>query len=103
MQVIAKELAPASRYQDPVFRCKLTDGTFYKVNRSEIILDDEERLIVELSLILRVQRNPGKNARYPIIVKALLEQRAPFGKRLQQLLEDRANTKQLQFDIPMYK
>ena len=75
-----------STYAETQYRALRTDGSMVLINRKDILLEDEEKLIDELASILKVFNNPTRSERYGLIFKSLMKQGTPFHKRLEQRL-----------------
>jgi hypothetical protein len=73
------------------------------VERTDILLKEEEALIQELASILRKFRNPPRSSRYKTIMCRLQETGAPFNEKLKTLMEwDSNETKSGMIDLITY-
>jgi hypothetical protein len=73
---------PHQRYSAPVFRIRRSDGTFAEVERSDILLQEEERLIDELAQILYHSSLKAQHHRYAELMRYFLAQGVPYVHRL---------------------
>lgn len=70
-------------YTSPAFHVARRDGSTTWVQRNDILLGEEMKLIDELAVILYHSDQPARHARYAEIMKQLLANGVPFVDRLQ--------------------
>lgn len=75
---------PYHKYTHPTFRIRRSDGSTVLIERRDILLQEELKLIDELAHILYHQKNPpAKHARYADIMRYFLLKGVPYVTRLQ--------------------
>jgi len=89
---------PYGRYKHPVFRIRRSDGTAVEVERRDILLQEEERLIDEMAQILYHSGNPAaRHPRYAELMRYFLAQGVPYVHRLQ--MKKPVQAAQIAFDL----
>lgn len=69
---------PPGKYRNVVFQAKSGDGSLHLIDRTDIILDEEQEMIDELAHIVFSLKNPAGNARYALIMKQLISRGVPY-------------------------
>ncbi len=72
-----------ARYATPKFQARLQDGSKIMIDRSDIILDEEQAMIDELAQILYHSKQPGQHERYAYIMRQFIVNGVPYVNRLQ--------------------
>ncbi|TMV47893.1 hypothetical protein FE783_20945 [Paenibacillus mesophilus] len=86
--VIAPSQNRYSKYPTTRFKAARKDGSHVFIDRQDILLEEEEKLIDELST---------RSERYSIILKQLMKQGVPFNQPLQQRMAKRDEQILLQY------
>jgi hypothetical protein len=73
---------PCFKYDSLIYKVKKKDGSIIMIDRSDIILDEEQLLIDELADILYSNKSPVRNERYSIIMKQFIFKGVPYARRL---------------------
>jgi hypothetical protein len=73
---------PYFKYDSLSYKVKKKDGSIMMIDRSDIILDEEQLLIDELADILYNSKSPVRNKRYSIIMKQFIYKGVPYARRL---------------------
>lgn len=71
------------RYAVPLYCVILSDGSQRWIQRNDIVLEEEEKLIDELARILYRSKYPARHVRYAEIMRHLLANGVPYVERLQ--------------------
>jgi len=66
----------------PRFQAKRQDGSITTIDRSDIILEDEQALIDELAHILYSSKYPVQHERYAVIMRQFLVRGVPYVAKL---------------------
>ncbi len=77
------EKTPYGRYATPKFQATLQDGSRIMIDRSDIILDEEQAMIDELAHILYHSKQPAQHERYAYIMRQFIINGVPYVNRLQ--------------------
>jgi hypothetical protein len=75
---------PCFKYDSLIYKAKKNDGSIIMIDRSDIILDEEQLLIDELADILHSNKSPVRNERYSIIMKQFIYKGVPYARRLRE-------------------
>ena len=87
VEIISQQGKPThEKYKDPEYKVRCSDGTTAWISRQDLLLQEEEKMIAELALILNRDRNPAKNERYFSIMNHFIKCRVPYVKRLEHQL-----------------
>lgn len=70
------------KYRRDVFRASREDGSTILIDRTDIILDEEQAMIDELADIVFSLKNPARHARYGYLMKQLLSRGVPYARWL---------------------
>lgn len=73
---------PYFKYESLMFKAKKKDGSTIMIDRSDIILEEEQVLIDELADILYQSKSPVQNKRYSTIMKQFIFNGVPYARRL---------------------
>lgn len=76
------EVKSYGKLSTPRFRVRRQDGSTVTIDRREIILDEEQALVEELSAILSQHQQPVRHERYAVIMKQLISRGVPYASRL---------------------
>lgn len=66
------------RCWNPRFQAKRADGSRAWIDRADIILDEEQALIDELSMILQSSKHPLQHERYAFIMRQFIMKGVPY-------------------------
>jgi len=70
------------KFPAPRYRVRRMDGSTLTVDRRDIILDEEQALIDELSRILSQSDQPARHERYSAIMRQFISRGVPYASRL---------------------
>lgn len=70
------------KYRRDVFRARREDGSTFLIERTDIIMDEEQAMIDELADIVFSSKNPARHARYGYLMKQLLSRGVPYARWL---------------------
>lgn len=70
------------KYISPRFQAKRQDGSMTLIDRSDIILEDEQALIDELAQILYTSKQPVQHERYSVIMRQFIVKGVPYVSKL---------------------
>lgn len=66
------------KYRNALFQVRCADGSMHVIDRTDIILDEEQAMIDELAHIVFSLKNPAGHARYAMIMKQLISRGVPY-------------------------
>jgi hypothetical protein len=66
------------KYRNVVFQARSCDGSVHWIDRTDILLDEEQAMIDELAHIVFSSKNPAQNGRYALIMKQLISRGVPY-------------------------
>lgn len=72
------ESTDVSRYGSPRYQARRQDGSLIMIDRSDIILAEEQLLIDELAHILYNSKNPVQHERYSVIMRQFIGKGVPY-------------------------
>lgn len=72
------EATDVTRYGSPRFQVRRQDGSMITIDRSDIILADEQQMIDELAQILYSSKNPVQHERYSVIMRQFIVKGVPY-------------------------
>lgn len=72
------EAANAGKYRNVAFLARREDGSRLRIERTDILLDEERAMIEELAHIVFYAKNPAHHPRYSFLMKQLISRGVPY-------------------------